>query len=207
MIMDASQSTSLSLLARACQDDQHAWREIVHLYSPLVYRWCRRAGLADDDASDIFQETFRAVSSNLGNFRPTKSTGSFRCWLRTITRTKIADYFRRRRQQPAGQGGTAAQLSIAEIPEILPDDADDAVNETSLVVQRAMELIRPEFDPRNWKAFWQVAVEGRTAVEVAKQCGVSPQVVRQANYRIRRRLRLVLQDLVEHAPIPSQAEN
>ena len=60
-----------------------------------------------------------------------------------------------------------------------------------------MKMIRPEYSDRNWKAFWQVAVEGQSAVEVAERLEVNPQVVRQANYRIRRRLRMVLQDLVE----------
>ena len=151
--------------------------------------------MLDDDASDVFQETFRAVSTNLSTFKPTKATGSFRSWLRAIARTKIADHFRHKQQQPLGQGGTAAQMHIAEIPDVLPEEDDEAESENSLVVQRAMELIKPEFDPRNWSAFWQVAVEGRSAVDVAQQHEVSPQAVRQANYRIRRRLRLVLQDL------------
>ena len=60
-----------------------------------------------------------------------------------------------------------------------------------------MELIRSEFDPRNWKAFEQVALHGRSATEVAAETGVAPQTVRQANYRIRRRLKLILEDLVE----------
>ena len=60
-----------------------------------------------------------------------------------------------------------------------------------------MELIRPEFTEQNWRAFQMVALEGRSAVEVAEKMNVAPQTVRQANYRIRRRLRLVLKDLVE----------
>lgn len=197
MPADASDPTSLTLLQRARSEDQQAWGQIVHLYGPLVYRWCRRAGLTDDDASDVFQETFRAVSANLQKFSPTKAVGSFRCWLRTIARTKIADYYRRKSQQPAAQGGTVAQMHLAELPEALPEADDDSQDENALIVRRAMELVKPEFDARNWKAFWQVAVEGRSAVDVAEEHDVAPQVVRQANYRIRRRLRLVLKDLVE----------
>ena len=193
----ASEPTSMSLLERARSEDQQAWGQIVHLYGPLVLRWCRRAGLTDDDASDVFQETFRAVSSNLQGFAPTKSIGSFRSWLRTIARTKVADYYRRKSHLPDARGGTGAQMQLAELPEVLPDDEAESESENALVVQQAMELVRPEFDERNWKAFWQVAVEGRTAVEVAAEFGVSPQVVRQANYRIRRRLRLVLHGLGE----------
>ena len=66
----------------------------------------------------------------------------------------------------------------------------------ALIVRRALELIRPEFEARNWSSFLQVAIEGRSAADVARDLEIAPQVVRQANYRIRRRLKNVLEDLV-----------
>src|SRR5687767_549166 len=93
---EAFEPTSPSLLQRARTHDQDAWRQIVHLYGPLVYRWCGRTGLREEDAADVFQETFRAVARELPAFRPARPTGSFRCWLRAIVRTKIADHFRNR---------------------------------------------------------------------------------------------------------------
>lgn len=194
---EATEPTSLSLLQRARAHDQEAWRQLVHLYGPLVQSWCERAGLSTEDTADVFQETFRTVARQLGEFRPTRAVGSFRCWLRAVGRTKIADHFRRR--QPAvGQGGTDAQRHLANLIDEFPDEDDpDGPAEDTLVVRRALELIRPEFSESNWSAFWQVAVEGRSAVEVAQELNVNPQAVRQANYRIRRRLRLVLKDLVD----------
>ena len=40
-------ATSLSLLERARNRDSEAWRRLVELYSPLVFFWARRAGLAE----------------------------------------------------------------------------------------------------------------------------------------------------------------
>ena len=77
------------------------------------------------------------------------------------------------------------------------DEEEEAASEEAIVVQRAMELIRKEFDPRNWKAFERVALKGESATDVANELGVAPQTIRQANYRIRRRLKLILEDLVE----------
>lgn len=188
----------MSLLARAQSNDQEAWNQIVHLYGPLVHKWCRRAGLNDDDIAYAFQESFRAVSKHLENFAPTRSVGSFRSWLRTIVRTKVADHYRRVNQQPVGTGGSDAQLRMHNIPDPLGDDDDvEADEEHTLLVQRAMELIRPEFSKQNWNVFLRVAIEGDSATEVARELKVNAQAVRQANYRIRRRLRLVLQDLIE----------
>lgn len=202
MARSAFDPTSMSLLQRARSNDQEAWNQIVHLYGPLVQKWCRQAGLQDDDLSDIFQETFRAVSSHIKTFKPMRDVGSFRSWLRTIVRTKIADHFRKLSDNPAGQGGTEANLRIGNVPDPLADplgddDEEEAASEHTMVVQRAMELIRPEFTERNWNAFLKVAIDGHSATEIAQDLGVNPQAIRQANYRIRRRLRLVLQDLIE----------
>ena len=57
---NAFDPTSMSLLQRARSNDQEAWHQIVHLYGPLVHKWCRRSNLQDDDLADVFQETFRS---------------------------------------------------------------------------------------------------------------------------------------------------
>ena len=191
-------ATSMSLLQRATSNDNDAWKQIVHLYGPLVSIWCKRSGLQDNDVADVFQETFRSVAGGLASYKPSRSVGSFRAWLRAIVRSKVADHFRRLQRHPPGKGGSDAQMMLGTVADPLSDDdEEDAAEENAIVVQRAMELIKSEFTPRNWAAFQQVAFEGLSAVEVAEKLNLNPQTVRQANYRIRRRLRLVLQDLVD----------
>ncbi len=188
--------TSHSLLDRVKSNDQQAWKQLVQVYGPLLLRWCRRSGLNDDDSADVCQEVFRVVSARLNTFHPVRESGSFRSWLRTITRTKIVDHFRRVEKQPLARGGTTAHLYLSQVVDLLAtENEEDAVDENAVVVSRAMELIRGEFSSQNWRAFRQVALEGQTATEVAEMLGIKPQAVRQANYRIRRRLRVVLQDL------------
>ena len=150
----------------------------------------------EDDIADVFQETFRSVSNHLATFTPSRSVGSFRCWLKTIVRTKLADHFQKINRQPSGRGGTDAQLQLANVLDPLDTESEEEVrDETAQIVQRAMELIEPEFDSRNWTAFLQVAMDGHSAVDVAQRLNMNAQAVRQANYRIRRRLRTVLCDL------------
>jgi RNA polymerase sigma-70 factor, ECF subfamily len=188
----------MTLLGRARSNDQEAWNHIVHLYGPLVAKWCHRSSLNEDDTADVFQETFRALAANIHTYAPTREVGSFRSWLRSITGSKIADHFRRLKRQPTGRGGTDANLAIANAADPLSeDDEQEAAQEHAVIVHRAMELIRPEFDAQNFEAFRQVALEGRSATEVAAEMKVKPQAIRQANYRIRRRLRLILQGLVD----------
>lgn len=195
---DGVDVTSLSLLGRARANDEDAWMQMVHLYGPLVERWCRRFGLSDEDTADVFQDTFRTVSRHIGDFSPTRSAASFRSWLKTIVRTRTIDHLRKSKRHAGGAGGTEAQRMLADMADPLSEeDNDDSAEEDALIVHRAMELIKTEFDPRNWSAFEQVALKGRSATEVAEELGVAAQTIRQANYRIRRRLRLVLEDLVE----------
>src|SRR5262249_14847420 len=75
---------SLTLLQRARARQPAAWERLVALYAPLVLHWCRRAGLGDADAADVFQEVFRSVSEHLNEFRRDRPGDTFRGWLRTI---------------------------------------------------------------------------------------------------------------------------
>ena len=195
---DGIDVTSLSLLGRAKANDEDAWQQVVHLYGPLVEKWCRRYGLSDEDAADVFQETFRTVARHIADFSPERSVASFRSWLKTIVRTRTIDYLRKANRQVNAAGGTEAQMRIGELADPFVDDTEeDSEADDALIVRRAMEMIQGEFDPRNWSAFEEIALKGRSATEVADELGVAAQTIRQANYRIRRRLRLILEDFVE----------
>ena len=190
--------TSLSLLGLARSNDQEAWNQLVSLYGPLVEKWCRQAGLSADETADLFQETFKSVATKLHTFTPSKKIASFRSWLKTIVRNKTIDHFRSAQKRAIATGGTVAQQQIASVEDPLQEQDNEAqdASEDALIVRRAMDLIRSEFDPKNWRAFERVAIKGEKAADVARELNVNPQAIRQANYRIRRRLRIILKDLV-----------
>ena len=116
---DSSRGTSLSLLERANLSEPASWQKIVDLYSPLVFFWCRQAGLQREDAADVLQNVWQAVSVHLNRFERQKP-GGFRAWLWTITRNKLNDHFRRLRSEPAAPGGSSAQELLQELPEHEP---------------------------------------------------------------------------------------
>jgi RNA polymerase sigma-70 factor (ECF subfamily) len=64
------------------------------------------------------------------------------------------------------------------------------------LVQRALDLIRGDFDEPTWQAFWATAVEEQNSTEVAARLGVSANAVRKSKARVLRRLRLELTDLI-----------
>src|SRR5438132_5611065 len=79
-----STGTSRSLLERVKADDPTAWERLVTLYAPLVFHWCRRWHLQDQDIADICQEVFQAVVAHIETFRKERQSDTFRGWLRTI---------------------------------------------------------------------------------------------------------------------------
>jgi RNA polymerase sigma-70 factor (ECF subfamily) len=190
-------ATSPSLLLRVQASQAGAWERLVDLYAPLVYHWCRRARLSAEDAADVFQEVFRAVARHIGGFRRDRAGDSFRGWLRTITRNKIRDHFRRHEQEPQGRGGTDAQLSLQAVPNpVLPEEDASEIDLVHRQLHRVLEEIRGEFEERTWQAFWQVQMEERDTDAVGAALGMTAAAVRKAKFRVLRRLRQELGDLL-----------
>ncbi|QDV27528.1 RNA polymerase sigma factor [Aureliella helgolandensis] len=185
---------SSHLLDEVQRMDAVAWGRLVSTYGPIVYRWCRTSGVPEGEASDVVQEVFAAVARGVSGFQREKKEGSFRSWLATITRNKVRDYFRRQAKGLVAVGGTTAMLKLEQCPEDLGSTIDPAAAE-SPVVQSVLRQVQAEFEPQTWKAFWQSAIDGKSAAEVAEGLGVSVASVYQAKSRVLRRLRKSLAEL------------
>ena len=192
-------ATSTSLLQRIRAQDQDAWQRLVTLYGPMVYGWCRRWGMQEGDAQDIVQEVFRAVTGAIDGFRQDGVAGAFRGWLWTIAKNKANTYFSQRARRPQVIGGTDLQARLAEIAERYPDASlsEETSVETTGLMQRALDVIRGDFQERTWRAFLRTAVDGAGAAEVAAELKLTVRAVRQAKYRVLQRLREEFPDLLE----------
>jgi RNA polymerase sigma-70 factor (ECF subfamily) len=168
--------TSSSLLDRVRADEAGAWDRLVALYAPLLYHWCRRWKLREEDLADVFQEVFKALVQKLPDFRREREGDSFRGWLFTITRNKARDVFRRREHE-----------ALEDLPA--PEVAEDDTEALKALFHRGLELIRGEFEQKTWKAFWGTAIDGRGASEVGAELSMTPGAVRVAKSRVLARLR------------------
>ena len=183
-------ATSLSLLERAKASDRPAWERIVYLYSPLVYAWCRRFGLQDADALDVGQDVLRSVVTKLAGFRKDRPGDSFRKWLKTITRNRALDLYRRKSRQPV----------VLDSDQATPDDSPESAEELTeqkVVLRRALDLVRDDFELRTWTAFWRVTIDEAPPAEVAQELGVSVNVVYLARLRVLRRLTDQFAELID----------
>jgi RNA polymerase sigma-70 factor (ECF subfamily) len=188
----ATELTSPSLLLRVKQNDPEAWTRLSRIYGPLVYHWSRRCGLSAEDAADIVQEVFGILARRINGFRRERPEDTFRGWLWTITRNKVRDHVRRVRDRPSADGGTVAYERLQQLaddaPEPWADDEQRSATEHG-IVGRALALIQTEFEPTTWRSFWIATVERKTTAEIATSLGITKQAVRQAKYRVLRRLR------------------
>jgi RNA polymerase sigma-70 factor (ECF subfamily) len=153
----------------------------------------QRAGLQHADIVDVVQEVFRAVAASIERYDRGQGTG-FRGWLWGVARNKLRDFRRRRMTHPAAAGGTEAMQRLAHIADGALEEEDEPDPETSerVLLHRALELIRSDVKPQTWQAFWRLAVEGDRVAEISRDLGMSAKAVRQAKYRVIRRLRTEL---------------
>lgn len=192
-----STSTSRSLLMHLHANDQKAWDRFVLLYTPLVWHWCRRMNLPAQDRADLFQEIFQSVAVHFSSFHRDRPGDTFRGWLRTITKNKVLDHYRKRQKEPQAVGGTEARIWLSDVPEVtrnLVESFDENDADHSLF-HRALELIKACFEETTWQAFWGVVVDGRSPQDVAEELQISSGAVRVAKCRVLQRLRHELGDL------------
>jgi RNA polymerase sigma-70 factor (ECF subfamily) len=155
-----------------------------------LYLWAGRLGLDGADADDLVQDVFTTLVPALPRFEYDRA-GRFRGWLWTVTRNKARE--RNRRAAPAGPVAPDT-FGAAD------DDPATAVPEREYrdyLTRRAVDLMRADFEPLTWRAFWETVVAGRAAAEVAAELGTSPNAVYLAKGRVLRRLRTELAGLLD----------
>lgn len=185
------QSTSITLLQGIRNRQPEHWERFVRLYSPLVYEWCRRAKVGQQDAADVTQEVFKSVAIKVDNFHRDREGDSFRGWLWGITRFKILDHFRAAAARPQVSGGSTAQLGWNRLADEVPEAWDDQQisQDKRALYDQAVELLQSEFEQSTYQAFLKVAVDGRSPADVARELGMTVGAVYNAKYKVLRRLR------------------
>jgi RNA polymerase sigma-70 factor (ECF subfamily) len=189
-------SVSSTLLERLKARRPEAWQRLVDLYGPVVYRWCRWSGVPPGDVPEVVQEVFTAIATHIADFHRRRPGGSFTGWMRTITRNKVSDHFRRRQGHPQAQGGTDAQEAMLRIREPQAPCVENPPGADAAILPHALELVRAEFENRTWEAFWRAVIEGQLPAHIAEDLGMSVQAVYKAKSRVLRRLRGELGELL-----------
>jgi RNA polymerase sigma factor (sigma-70 family) len=172
--------TRESLLSRLKQTSaDESWREFFETYWRLIYHNARKAGLADEDAQEVVQETMVALTKNIAEFRYNPTRCSFKTWLLNLTRWKILDRLRLNERVRKDQQNFRAQIQ-ERIDKAWEEDW--RLNVTEEALRRVQEQARP----RLVQAFATHIIQGRSAAETSALLRMSVPAVYLACYRIRR---------------------
>ena len=133
-------SVSSTLLERLKARRPEAWERLVDLYGPVIYRWCRWSGVRAGDVPDVVQEVFTAVATHIVDFHRQRPGDSFTGWMRTITRNKVYDHFRKAEGHPPAQGGSAAHEAMLRIGEPQSPCLENPTGADAAILPHALEL-------------------------------------------------------------------
>jgi len=184
--------TRASLLSRLRDlGDSDSWRAFFETYWRLIYNVARKAGLSDDAAQDVVQETVIAVARKMPDFRYDPAKGSFKQWLLLITRRRIHDQLRRQyRSVPMAEGQPhemARALENQPASEPAPDAQIDAVWEHEWqqnLFLAALARVRRKANPKSYQVFDYCVLQELPAGQVARMLGLNAAQVYLARHRV-----------------------
>ena len=128
---DADSLPTLQSLPSRLRDwgDQAGWHTFFDSYWRLIYHVARKSGLNDAEAQDVVQNTFVYLSRRMPGFHYDPTRGSFKSWLRVVTRSRISEFLRREKGSPQAQRQEPRPgMGDPELDE-LPDPASDCLDE------------------------------------------------------------------------------
>jgi RNA polymerase sigma factor (sigma-70 family) len=182
--------TRVTLLGRlrAAPDDPAVWSEFVDWYGRNIHAWCRAWGLQESDAQDVTQDVFLNLSAKMHSFCYDQK-GSFRGWLKTLTRRAWQAYSVKQRKAGRGSGDESGMDVLTNLTarEDLAKRLEEAFDQELL--KEATNLVKLRVEPRTWDAFELLALKGLSGTEVATQLKMKVATVFVARSKVQRMLR------------------
>jgi len=171
--------------------DAGAWALFVEIYTPLIYRYCRKHQLQEADAAEVAQEVLLQVNRSITTFEYQPERGRFRDWLGSVVRSKLSRFFRRARPGTTDDTQLLANLPAGQ------GDADWADHFNNDLLQTTLIRIQGEFEEHTWQAFTKTWRENLSAAETAKRLSMPVAMVYVAKSRVLKRLREEILHLAE----------
>lgn len=186
------QQTRKSLIEKLGNwEDQRAWDEFYRTYWKLILSVALKAGLRQEEAFDVVQETVLAMAKQSRQQRFDPGQGSFKVWLMNMARWRIADQFRKRKKDTASLESDARDGSRSTAPlERIADPAGPELERvwdaewSKNLADRAIARVKTKVSPRQFQIFDCYVVKGWAVRRVVQELGVSTAQVYLAKHRI-----------------------
>jgi RNA polymerase sigma factor (sigma-70 family) len=171
-------------------EDQASWEDFFHSYGKLLYAVARQAGLTNEEAEDVVQETVLTVSKNIKEFQYDPRRGSFKAWLLHTTRWRIADQFRKR---PAAGGHRIPSSGDTRRTRTTDRIADPAGSELERLWDAewvenlrhaALDRVKRKVKAKHYQIFDLSVLKNWPVERITRTLGVSSTQVYLARHRI-----------------------
>jgi RNA polymerase sigma factor (sigma-70 family) len=178
-------------------EDKERWAEFYDLYRGLIFKIALKAGLREEEAKDVVQETMKSVAKNIQGFEATSARGSFRAWLLQMARWRIED--QRAKRLPIGHGKddsreTAKTPTIEGVPDILGVDLEQLCDAEwrRAVLKEAFRKLRLQVKAQQFQIYYLLEMEEKSVLEVSRMVGLSRARIYLEKHRVRNKLRKIL---------------
>lgn len=186
-----AEHTRKSLIARLENwEDQQSWDEFYRTYWRLIYAVALKAGLRDDEAWDVVQETILSIAKQSQNNLYDPKQGSFKMWLWKMTRWRINDQFRKRKKDTAMLLSTNDEAPLDAPIDRIADESNhnfDQVWETEWqnnLLSAALARVKVKVSPRQYQIFDAYVLKEMSVSEVCKCLDASIAQVYLAKHRV-----------------------
>lgn len=182
-------------LIRAAQNgDQSAFESLVQSYDQGVLRLAGNLLRSEQDAFDIYQETFLRVFRNLHNFR---FDCSFRTWLYRIVTNLCLDHLRKRKVRkeestlvPTSEGDVDRIAVLAEENPL----RDPQRSLLSRELRGRIESVLSELTPRERLVFEMRHFQGMRLRAIGEALGTTEEAAKNCLFRATQKMRSALGD-------------
>ncbi len=164
-----------------------SWEVFFNTYWELIYSVARRKGLSEADSQDIVQETILKVHKSLDRFQYNRERGSFKGWLRTITRSRLVEHYKKQQRQPPTQqpredeDDPLVNLADPQGPEL---DRIWSEEWSRSLIQRSLTFLKQQVSLKQYQIFKCHCIDEWTVKEVCDALNVNAAQVYMAKQRV-----------------------
>ncbi len=164
-----------------------SWEEFFQTYWQLIYNVARRSGLSEADAQDVVQETVLKVHNSMDKFEYNRKRGSFKGWLRTVTRSRLAEHFKKQQRRPGisrpvdESADIINSMAAPEGPE-LERIWDEEWHRN--LIQAALSRTKKLTSPKQFQIFKCHYIDEWTVKETCQTLGVNAAQIYMAKQRV-----------------------
>ncbi len=181
--------------------DREGWAKFYSLYSPLIFGVAKKAGLGEEEAKDVVQETMASTCKHIQGFVAHSSRGSFRAWLLQMARWRIQDQFRKRLPtRPSGDApteGTARTPTVERLPDRREPDLSALCDEqwAAWIQNLALKELQLQVKAEHYQIFHLTVLERRSVEDVARRVDRSRAQIYLVKHRVGKALERIVRKL------------